>query len=316
MQMSKLAEPTSVDLVLGHGECFDGFTSMWIANLVRGPAAEYREVFYSEPAPDVTGRNVAILDFSYDRITLERMAEQAKSLIVIDHHETNERALKATPPSLLGVTPLEEVHLHDFPHAIFDMQRSGARMTFDWFLPHLPAELVSRADLLTRYVQDRDLWRWALPHSREVTGAMMTLVYDFEAWTSFSTKLEREFESVVLRGAAANDLLTRQSEKIAQYAKLGEIDGHPAWLVNCPYTHASDVGNLLAARTDGPGLAAVWRHLHVKERLVVSLRSSVASGVNVARIAEARGGGGHARAASFEMHVGTDELPFARPTSP
>lgn len=312
MPQIKITTPDTVDLVLAHGDCFDGFTSMWLAKLVRGDSVECRQVFYGDPAPDVTGRHVAILDFAYGREELERMAEQAESIILLDHHETNYRAHQGAPYVELLVdgvasAPLEiDRSVDDAPPATqfakFDMRRSGARMTFDWLRDHIPEETRHRADLLSQYVQDRDLWRWALPSSRDVSGAMMALPVTFTAWSSFAARLEFDMGFVLVEGAAANELLQRQSEKIAQTAKIGSIDGHPAWLVMCPYTHASDVGSLLARRPDGPGVAAAWRYDHSKGRLTVSLRSSE-SGANVALIAEARGGGGHARAAAFELDI-------------
>lgn len=289
--MARLATPDTVDLVLAHGECFDGFTSLWIANLVRGGAAEYKEVFYKEPPPDVTGRNVAILDFAYPREVYAKMCDAASSMIVLDHHETNER-------DLVGA-----------PNTVFDMQRSGARMSFEWFRESIPESDRDYADNLTRYVQDRDLWRWELEHSRDVSGAMMALPFTFEAWSQFSRELMRYFEEVVVEGAAINKVMQRQVEKLAKSAVLGMVDQHPAWVVNGPYTHASELGNFLVNQP-GPGVAAVWRYEHHKGRLYVSMRSSKESEVNVARIAEVRGGGGHARAASFEMYVPPGTLPF------
>lgn len=289
--MSRLATPNTVDLVLAHGECFDGFTSLWIANLVRGGAAEYKEVFYKEPPPDVAGRNVAILDFAYPREAYEKMCDSASSIIVLDHHETNER-------DLVGA-----------PNVVFDMERSGARMAFEWFRDYIPDFHRAYADKLTTYVQDRDLWRWELDHSREVSGAMMALPFTFEAWLMFANSLVHQFGSVCIKGAAINQVMQRQVEKLAKSAVQGLVDNHPAWVVNGPYTHASELGNFLVNQP-GPGVAAVWRYEHHKGRLYVSMRSSKDSGVNVARIAEGRGGGGHARAASFELYVPPGTLPF------
>ena len=36
--------------------------------------------------------------------------------------------------------------------------------------------------LLLLYVQDRDLWRWELEHSREVNATLVLIAHDFAAW--------------------------------------------------------------------------------------------------------------------------------------
>lgn len=292
--MATTCTPDTVDLVLAHGHCFDGFTSLWIASLARGGNAEYKEVFYKEPPPDVTGRNVAILDFAYPREVFLKMADSANAIVGLDHHETNQRELEG------------------LPHVEFDMGRSGARMTFDWFRDWLPSQQIEAVDKLSQYVQDRDLWRWELESSREVSGAMMALPFTFPAWTAFANELVDSFDTVVLKGAAINQAMLRQVERMAVTACVVEVDGHPAWVVNGPYTHASELGMFLADRP-GPGVAAVWRYEHHKGTVYVSLRSSRESAVNVASIAEARGGGGHARAAAFEMHAPPGALPFLKP---
>jgi oligoribonuclease NrnB/cAMP/cGMP phosphodiesterase (DHH superfamily) len=292
--MVQLADPKTVDLVLAHGGCFDGFTSLWVAQLARGDAAEYHEVFFNQPPPDVTGRNVAIIDFAYDRETLEEMAEKAASIIVLDHHETNKKRLDG------------------LPYAIFDMKRSGARLAYDWFESLLPDEMVGAADFLTGFVQDRDLWQWKLQDSREVTAAMMTLEFDFEEWSSFANGLYNDgstYDDIVTRGRALRKLMARHVRQLAESARIGLVDQQPAWIANAPYIYASDLGEFLSGEP-GPGVAAIWRYNHEKRELNVSLRASKESNVNVALIAEARGGGGHARAAGFEMNVPPGTLPF------
>lgn len=280
-----LADPSNVDLVLAHGSCTDGWTSLWVVRLVRGAGAEYREVYYHEAPPDVSGRRVAIVDFSYSRPELDAMTTRAKSLIVLDHHETAQRALDG------------------HPLATFDMSRSGARMAFDWVADLLEPADRERADLLTRYVQDRDLWTWALPDSRAISAAMMCLPRTFGAWDQFAERLLTRREDVILEGEAILAVLDFQLQKLAKTAALGTVAGTPAWLVDAPYSHASDLGNLLADRP-GPGVAAVWRYDHARQMMTVSLRSSEASGVVVSKIAELFGGGGHARSAGFEVMTG------------
>ena len=77
----------------------------------------------------------------------ERLAARAGSTRVLDHHAT-------AAEDLAGL-----------PFVTIDLDRSGAVLAWEHFHPGRPVPL------LLRYVQDRDLWRWALPRSREVNAA-------------------------------------------------------------------------------------------------------------------------------------------------
>ena len=97
---------------------------------------------------DVKGKNVIIVDFSYPRDVLIKMAEDADSIIVLDHHKTAEENLKGL----------------DF--CIFDMTRSGAVMAWEHFHGK------GNTPLLFQYIQDRDLWQWKLPQSKEFSAGL------------------------------------------------------------------------------------------------------------------------------------------------
>lgn len=120
-------------LVLYHAKCPDGFTSAWAAYKKFGDAAEYVAVFHGDEPPDVKGKEVYVLDFAYPLATTLRMIEEAKSFVLLDHHKTAKAALEGTP----GCT--------------FDMDRSGAGMSWDYF--HTEPR-----PLLVDCVEDRDLW--------------------------------------------------------------------------------------------------------------------------------------------------------------
>ena len=56
-------------LILRHGNCSDGAGAAYAAWKKFGDSAEYVEVHYGNPPPDVTGREVYILDFSYKPVS-------------------------------------------------------------------------------------------------------------------------------------------------------------------------------------------------------------------------------------------------------
>lgn len=71
-----------------HANCADGFTAAWAVREALGETVEYIPAGYGDEPPDVAGADVIIVDFSYKRPVLERMAHTARSIIVLDHHKT------------------------------------------------------------------------------------------------------------------------------------------------------------------------------------------------------------------------------------
>lgn len=290
----KIATPDEIDLVLAHGNCFDGFSAAWCAWLRLGELAEYHHVLYGDPPHDVAGRNVALLDFAYKRPVLERMAEEAKSIVVLDHHAT------------------AQADLAGLPFATFDMNKSGARLAYEWFVADYPV-LSGRSryatERLVDYVQDRDLWTWKMYRAREITEAMKIVPFEFERWTEFAEDLESRFEFVAERGKTLLALTEQHLSLLEATADYAVLDGHPCRVANSPYIYAAELGNRLATRVaggnethilGGDGLGVTWRYDHARKMMSFSLRSAEKSGIDVAKIAAEHGGGGHFHAAGFE----------------
>ena len=54
-------------LVIYHGNCADGFSAAWCFWRKYGTGADYVAGVYQQDPPDVTGRDVYLVDFSYKR---------------------------------------------------------------------------------------------------------------------------------------------------------------------------------------------------------------------------------------------------------
>lgn len=261
-----MSAATDQPLVLYHANCWDGFAAAWAFHRVH-PDAEFQPVQYGQRPPDVAGREVYILDFSYPREVLLEMHQAAKSLLVLDHHKTAEAELAGL----------------DFCE--FDLNRSGGRLAWERFIDRQPPWLIT-------YTEDRDLWRWALRCSREINAALRTLPLDFASWDDLHTDPDAA-ERLATEGAAilrAEQVLIRAH--VAQAAEL-EIDGHQVRCVNATVLASEIAGELAKDRPFG----VVWFEGDNNER-VYQLRSQE-GGVDVSTIAKRHGGGGHARAAGF-----------------
>lgn len=149
-------DPGSVDLVIYHANCTDGFGAAYSAWKLLGDRAEYYAAKHGNQPPDVKDKNVVILDFSYDNATTKRLIADSKNLLVIDHHKS------------------AMVELHDVSCTRFDMNHSGAMLSWKFFHPG------KEAPRLVKFIEDRDLWKWEIPYSREFAAAFDMVKFEFE----------------------------------------------------------------------------------------------------------------------------------------
>ena len=75
-------------LCIYHGNCADGFGAAWVVRRALGEHVDFHAGVYQDDPPDVTDREVILVDFSYKRAVLEKMAESATNILVLDHHKT------------------------------------------------------------------------------------------------------------------------------------------------------------------------------------------------------------------------------------
>lgn len=283
----------SRDICIYHANCADGFTAAWAVRTSLGESAKYIPASYGDTPPDVTGADVTIVDFSYKRSVLEGMAKTARSILVLDHHESAERELAGYP----FAKSVEDYNLRAGITAQFDMSRSGAQLAWDFFRPGFGPKRPALID----YVADRDLWRFELPSSREINEAIGNLDFDFDVWSDLSVNMQVQSHLSSLARSGA-DLMRRTFNDVTQVLSLTardmRIGGHVVKVANCPKRLASDVAGELshagafgACYYDGPN------------GRVFSLRQR-SDGIAVNAIAELYGGGGHPKAAGFTMPIG------------
>jgi len=261
-------------LVIYHGNCADGFTAAWVFHRKFGDTADYHAGVYAETPPDVTGRDVYLVDFSYKRAVVEEMIKVATNVVLIDHHKT---ALD----DLAGLEGLEW---------FTDNERSGAQLAWDYLNPNQDVPKI------IQYVQDRDLWKFELEFTREVTSYLFSHEYDFSMWDILTTELEHSFSNVVMTGKA---LLRKQKKDIQavleQAKRTMYIGGYVVPAANVPFFMSSDAGHIL---NDGQPFSACYSD--TKDHRVFSLRSNDA-GLDVSVIAAEYGGGGHRNASGFKV---------------
>lgn len=258
-------------LCIYHGNCADGFTSAWVAYHAFCGEIDLHAGVYQTPPPDVTGRDVFLVDFSYKRAVLETMREKARRIVVLDHHKTAEA----------------DLHDLDGVETVFDMERSGARISWDYWHPR---EAPPRTLL---HVEDRDLWRFALPATREIQANIFSYPYEIEVWDRLMATdpalLAKEGEAIERKHF--KDI----RELIGVVTRRMNIGGHNVPIANLPYIHVSDAAHMLAKGE--PFSGCYW---DTPKGRVFGLRSTD-DGIDVSEIAKQYGGGGHRNAAGFTV---------------
>ena len=83
-----MPENKSKTLCIYHGNCADGFGAAWVVRKALGANVEFVPGVYGQEPPDVAGKDVVLVDFSYKYDVLAELAWRAKSIIVLDHHKS------------------------------------------------------------------------------------------------------------------------------------------------------------------------------------------------------------------------------------
>jgi oligoribonuclease NrnB/cAMP/cGMP phosphodiesterase (DHH superfamily) len=277
-----------VNYVIYHDKCYDGFTAAWVAKQALNGAAFVPASYGQEPLR-LFRTKVYLLDFSYPKDVMLDLAMN-NEVVVLDHHKTAQANFEG----------LEHPNLT----AIFDMERSGAGLAWDYFFPPrltpgAPEGSPTRPRLVN-YIEDRDLWRFALPESRAVHAYIESHKRTFDIWDDLHLCFEDEhhFKNVVIpAGASILRFQQQKVEEISAEVQWRDIGGYRVPVVNCPYAYGSLCGEYLLAQYPEAPFAGYYLDRGDGERQW-GLRST-STRVDVSEVARLLGGGGHRNASGF-----------------
>lgn len=293
------AIPDHVDLIVTHGGCHDGFTAEWLLH-ARWPDARCHPGAYGEDIAELVlfgqtggirevgdaGETVLVMaDFSYKLDVMLVLAKAWDRIILLDHHASAIDGLDG--------------HLPANVECVFDVDRSGAGIVADWFdlRVHVAAPMLRYG--VVDYVEDRDLWRFDLPSSKEAIQYLIAATpHTYDDWTELDQRLTQTVAT--FDRCVADGLLVGRYHKLLVTELVGcarpiVIEGHDVLVTPSPYLCGSDVAGELA-RQSPSGIGAYYRDL--PDRREYGLRSTP-TGPDVAQVAERLGGGGHPHASGF-----------------
>lgn len=268
--------------VLYHSNCYDGFGAAFAAWCKFAGDATYIPCTYGTPPPAMEPNSkVYILDFSYPRADMIELMLRY-DVTVIDHHKTAKEELKG------------------LPNTIFDMSSSGAVLAWAFF--HSEEDVPQ----LLYYIQDRDLWKFELPMSREVAAALQLYPFDFDKWEILLRRKERAITQLQQEGIIALRYKEQCVDIIARRAKLENFAGHVVPVVNAT-SFFSEVGEKLLELFP-EALFSVYWFVNDKHQIQYGFRSRPDFDVSV--VAKQLKGGGHPQAAGAQFPWGDQHLEY------
>lgn len=178
-------KPTEIDLIISHYGCTDGRGSIWAVHRLfcklRGHSkaisslriVEAKHETKSNKVEEIVNacrdRNVLIADFAFPPAQILAIKKICKKFILLDHHNSNKLSLTMEP------------------NCYFDLEHSGAFLVWAYMVTSVPLQIPTdmEAPKIIQYIQDRDIWKFELPHSREISTAIRihvkNTVDDFDA---------------------------------------------------------------------------------------------------------------------------------------
>ena len=287
-------------MILYHSSCTDGFTAAWAAYKGTGDD-EILPVMHGKAPPDVTGKQVVMVDFTYPKGVLEAMSKLATSILVIDHHKTTvEDLASGDRPWWVNGNPTQYLPANVFVH--LDMDRSGAGMTWDYFHGK------GTRPRLIDYVEDRDLWRFKLPFSKEISAFIHSVDYvvgdGLAVWDSLSAKLDDsdQFRTCKEIGRTLLAAEAKSLHRHVQWAYETELGGYRVKAVNATVLNSEIAASLATPTPNDPRAFGVAWSMTEDGRYRYSLRVSTPrseKSIDVTEVAKLFGGGGHANASGF-----------------
>lgn len=269
----------SFDIVCYHKNCPDGIGGLWVAN-------HYQEIPIHYPLP--AGENPEIDQLEEKRILFVDVCPQVhfilstihtvKKITILDHHKTSKEMVDTIVQE--NIPNLE---------VVFDMERSGARIAWDYFFPANPCPF------FIQYIEDKDLWKWKLEFSQEINFALQDHL-NLKEFTCFFQQEKSSFQTLLKEGKALKEKNDEKIRLISSQAIKGsfhcdEQTYHVMIVENADRSLTSDVGNYLCESYPEIDFAVIT--FQKPDYYSVSLRGIKGKCPDLSKIAKHYGGGGH-----------------------
>jgi hypothetical protein len=266
-----------------HAGCPDGFGAVWSVRGAWGEQGRFVARGHEDHVRMAECENslVAFVDIAPAKDELQELASVADQVIILDHHVTARDRLESDA-ALVDQLEADGHLVH------FDLGHSGAVLAWQHFRPNEEVP-----DLL-RYVEDQDLWNWALPDSDAVNAAIASYPREFEVWDRLSSE---PIKALVEQGKPILRANRMEVERRLEHARPVALGTRRIEAVNAS-TNRSQIGHQLARRAQyGEPWGLVYR---VEGAEVYGTLYSIGD-LDVSKVALEYGGGGHKNASGFHV---------------
>lgn len=262
--------------IVYHRPCVDGFAAAWAARF--GITRDYptAAVSYIGAAPNQRLNldrvaPVYFLDLCPQKKFLLELLDAGHEVVVIDHHKT-------AVEDVVGM-------VHPNLRLIMDQSHSGAVLSWNYFNPGVEPPIAFR------WIEDRDLWKNAIPESEAAVETLLAYDYDFDTWD----KLIVDEARLLAESTPLLALKRKRIGEIVSRAYFTNVGGYDVPVVNADF-YLNEVLTVLSDKyPDSPFAAAWYRRGNGSKKWSLRSRGTF----DVQELAKRYGGGGHPGSAGF-----------------
>lgn len=296
--------------------CPDGIAAAWVCHKYN-PQAKILGMSYGEEMPILPDNcSVMCVDFSFSQSQIDEMRSRGIKVTIIDHHVSAFELLTSLQGQIVNKyiklnnnkylseneNNKENQKISNFNEYqyIYDISECGATLTWKTLFPDKPIPP------FLYYIKDRDLWEHKLPKTKEMYEAFSLLRRNFETFDYLAELSEQDLiESIAPIGEEQLLVKQRIVDRIGRNVIKEVIAGYEVVGIELKPKQArwtSDIAeNLYKRYPESPFVFC--KGTSEENRVKYSLRSATGSGLDVAKIAEKYGGGGHKHAAGFVLEL-------------
>ena len=317
-------------VVISHANCTDGWGSI---NVLQKLFAGEEAMFYSFGHGDTAliesivasciKKVVIVIDYALPFAVWQKVVAVAKQVITLDHHLSAKKEYESQEISILNKVEDVTFDLLESEQVItcFDMSKSGAMLTKCFALLFGVSFSYAELDVLNM-IQDMDLFKKELPHSEHLyayisnnamyadglyNNAQPLSKEELAKGMSYFAYICQNLQHVLTEGKARHCLFLEQVETLAGFADEttlsvqinDQLVEHTGMIINANFLFASELGSLLAKKTNS--FAMIYSIVHGKAK--ISFRSVKDFDCSV--LAGLLGGGGHKNASACVVDIET-----------
>lgn len=276
--------------IIYHDGCPDGLTAAAILEyyLRNNVHNEITMVpgSYNKDLPKIEQSMIYFVDFSCKKEIFENLLEAENTIVLLDHHKSAIKELS----DLLDHPQVQN-------YCSMDNTKSGTGLAWDYCYPdkELPKPFAC--------IQDRDLWNWALPESKDFCSGLNLVKTSLSNYRDFVTDYlesseedaQKTMDSFIKAGQVVNLANSEYYRKSIETAKeyINIFGYNKVACVNVPSAFTSNLANRLLIEEPDIPFVICW--FKGPKGLHIGLRTRAEEPTDVSVIAQQinSSGGGH-----------------------